>query len=276
MNIKQYTDYIDNTKKWRLDELKDPNDPWDIGEPWTKSLLRYGYDPTLLDKNFELLKLYKDEKMTYNNNEEKEKEKETNMFDASNMMNKYFGKVANGMVRMSMNGDMAIKTSNGYKTYDVKTGALTNCDAFVFDVGSEFFFIIPTNKVESGDVILAAGKPHCVIKAEANRIEALRYEDGSIVNIVPERNVMFGRTYFYGKIVSMFGKITGNNGDKGMKNMMKYFIMSEMMGKNNGNNGNMNSMLPMMMFMGNNNMEDMFEGMFDFNADSPEEKKEEN
>lgn len=270
MNIKQYTDYIDNTKKWRLDQLKDSNDPWDIGESWNKSTIHYGYDPTLLDKNFELLKLYKEEKMKYNNNEEKEKEKDTNMFDTSNMMNKYFGKVANGMVRMSMNGDMAIKTSNGYKTYDVKTGALTNCDAFVFDVGSEFFFIIPTNKVETGDVILAAGKPHCVIKAEANRIEALRYEDGSIVNIVPERNVMFGRTYFYGKIVSMFGKITGNNGDKGMKNMMKYFIMSEMMGKNG--NGNNNSMLPLMMFMGNNSMEDMFEGMFDFDEDEKEEK----
>lgn len=211
----------------------------------------------------------------YNDNVKKEQKKESNdsMFDASNMMNKYFGKIQNGMVRLSMNGDMAIKTSNGYKTYDVKTGTLTNCDSFVFDLGSEFFFIIPTNKVETGDVILASGKPHCVIKAENNRIEALRYEDGSIVTIIPERNVMFGRTYFYGKIVSMFGKVTG---DKGMKNMMKYFVMSEMMGKNSSGNGGMNSMLPMMMFMGNNSMEDMFEGMFDFNTDSSEEKKEEN
>lgn len=221
------------------------------------------------------IKFDKNKKVTYNNNVEK-KEENNSMFDASNMMNKYFGKIQNGMVRLSMNGDMAIKTSNGYKTYDVKTGTLTNCDSFVFDLGSEFFFIIPTNKVETGDVILASGKPHCVIKAENNRIEALRYEDGSIVTIIPERNVMFGRTYFYGKIVSMFGKITGNNGDKGMKNMMKYFVMSEMMGKNSSGNGGMNSMLPMMMFMGNNSMEDMFEGMFDFNTDSSEEKKEEN
>lgn len=267
MNIRHYTDYIDNTKKWRLDQL---DNPWDIGEPWTKSLLRYGYDPTLLDKNFELLKLYKDEKMTYNNNEEKEKEKENNMFDASNMMNKYFGKVANGMVRLSMNGDMAIKTSNGYKTYDVKTGALTNCDSFVFDIGSEFFFIIPTNKAETGDVILAAGKPHCVIKAETNRIEALRYEDGSIVNIVPERNVFMGKTYFYGKIVSMFGKI---NGGKGMKGMMKYFMMSEMMKCGNGNNSSMNSMLPMMMLMNGGGMEDMFGDMFDFEEEEEKEEK---
>lgn len=270
MNIKHYTDYIDNTKKGRLNWLEDPDDPWDIGAPWTTSLLRYGYDPTLLDRNFERLKLYKSEKMTYNNSEENEKEKETNMFDASNMMNKYFGKVANGMVRLSMNGDMAIKTSNGYKTYDVKTGALTNCDSFVFDIGSEFFFIIPTNKVESGDVILAAGKPHCVIKAETNRIEALRYEDGSIVNIVPERNVFMGKTYFYGKIVSMFGKI---NGSKGMKGMMKYFMMSEMMKGGNSNNSSMNSMLPMMMLMNGGGMEDMFGDMFDFEEEEEKEEK---
>lgn len=270
MNIKHYTDYIDNTKKGHLNWLKDPDDPWDIDAPWTTSLLRYGYDPTLLDRNLDLLKLYKSEKMTYNNSEEKKKEKETNMFDASNMMNKYFGKVANGMVRLSMNGDMAIKTSNGYKTYDVKTGALTNCDSFVFDIGSEFFFIIPTNKVESGDVILAAGKPHCVIKVETNRIEALRYEDGSIISIVPERNVLFGKTYFYGKIVSMFGRIKGG---KGMKGMMKYFMMSEMMKGNGGNNNSMNSMLPMMMLMNGGGMEDMFGDMFDFEEEDEKEEK---
>ena len=268
MNIKQYTDYINNTKKrWRLDQLKDPNDPWNTGESWTKSLLDYGYDPTLLNKNFELLKLYKEETMKYNNNEEKEKEKEINMFDASNMMNKYFGKVANGMVRLSMNGDMAIKTSNGYKVYNADDGSLTNCDNFVFDIGSEFFFIIPTNKVEKGDVILASGKPHCVIKVEENRIEALRYEDGSIVNIVPERNMFMGRTYFYGKIVSMFGKIKGG---KGMNGMMKYMMLSEMMKSGNSNN---NSMLPMMMMLMNGGgMEEMFGGLFDMEEDEKEEK----
>ena len=267
MNIKCCTDYIDNTKKWRLDQLENPDDPW---APWTQSFIRYGYDPTLLDKNLDLLKLYKNEKIMYNNTEEKEKEKETNMFDATNMMNKYFGKVANGMVRLSMNGDMAIKTSNGYKTYDVKTGTLVNCSDFVFADGSDFFFIIPTNKVETGDVILAAGKPHCVIKAEANRIEALRYEDGSIVNIVPEHHVLFGRTYFYGKIVSMFGKVKG---DKGMKGMMKYMMLSEMLKGNGGNNSNMGSMLPMMMLMNGGGMEDMFGDMFDFEEEEEKEEK---
>lgn len=58
------------------------------------------------------------------------------------------------MCRLSMNGGIAVKTNGGYKTYNIKTGKLTNCSNFVFDIGEEFFFIIPTNKVEKGDIIL--------------------------------------------------------------------------------------------------------------------------
>ena len=192
------------------------------------------------------------------------------MFDSNNFMGKMFGKVGSGMVRMSMNGDMAIKTSNGYKTYDAESGALVNCDNFVFDIGSEMFFLIPTNKVQKGDIILASGKPHCVIGAEKNRIEALRYEDGSIVNIVPERHVFMGQTYFYGKIVSMFGNMKG----KGMNSMMKYMMMSEMM---KGKSDTMSNMLPMMFLMSNGggNMDNMFEGMFDLGMDEQETEEKE-
>jgi len=260
MKLSGVSEYLNKSRTWETDE------------PWLKTVSRYGYDPYALTEVWDLLKFDTDKNLSYNNNVKKEQKKEENnsMFDASNMMNKYFGKVANGMVRLSMNGDMAIKTSNGYKTYDVKSGTLTNCDSFVFDIGSEFFFIIPTNKVETGDVILASGKPHCVIKAENNRIEALRYEDGSIVTIIPEHHVFMGKTYFYGKIVSMFGKIKGG---KGMNGMMKYAMLSEMMKGNGNSNNSMSSMLPMMMLM-NGNMSDMFEDMFDM--DDEEDKTEEN
>ena len=86
----------------------------------------------------------------------------------NNMLNGMFGKVAPGMCRLSMNGGIAVKTGNGYKTYNMKTGRLTNCDSFVFNIGEEFFFVIPTNKAEPGDILLVAGKPKCVIEAEKN------------------------------------------------------------------------------------------------------------
>lgn len=188
----------------------------------------------------------------------------------NNMLNGMFGKVAPGMCRLSMNGGIAVKTSNGYKTYNMKTGRLTNCDSFVFNIGEEFFFVIPTNKAEPGDILLVAGKPKCVIEAEKNKLTVINYEDSTVETILPERHVFMGNTYFYGKIVSMFG---GDliKGKKGTNKIMQYMMMSEMMKGNSGDSGNvMNTMLPLMMMGGI--MGSIFDGMFDF--DDNEEDKE--
>lgn len=199
------------------------------------------------------------------------------MMNMSNMMNGMFGKVASGMCRVSMNGDIAIKTSQGYKTYDVETGHLLNCDNFAFDIGSDFFFIIPTNKVSKGDIILAGGKPRCVIDVKKNAIETFCYEDSSITTIVPEHHMFMGKTYFYGKIVSMFGNAMKS--EKGMGNMMKMMLMSQMFGGSNKNTystggTDMSQMLPMMMLM-NGGMDSMFDGMFDFGNDEEDKDKAE-
>ena len=177
-----------------------------------------------------------------------------------------------------MNGGVAVKTSGGYKTYNVKTGKLTNCSNFVFDIGEEFFFVIPTNKVEKGDIILINGKPKCVIEADKTKISVINYEDSTIDTVLPERHVFMGNTYFYGKIVSMFGSDLIKD-KKGTNNIFKYMMFSQMMkGDNNSSNGMMNnngmsSMLPLMMMGGN--MRDMFDGMFDFDVDSDDEVEEE-
>lgn len=183
------------------------------------------------------------------------------MFDTKSMFNGMFGKVSAGMCRLSMSGKIAIKTSTGYKTYNVKTGRLTNCSNFAFDIGEDFFFVIPTNKVSVGDIILVNGKPCAVIGIEKNAIKTFSYEDSSIREIVPEHHVFMGNTYFYGKIVSMFGNAFGKKG--GMNNIFKYMMMSEMF---KGKSGDMSSMMPMMMMMGGG-MGDMFDGMFDEDTD---------
>lgn len=170
------------------------------------------------------------------------------------MFNGMFGKIASGMCRLGMNGKIAIKTSNGYKSYDADTGKLTNCNSFVFDIGEDFFFVIPTNSVKRGDIILADGKPRMVLEIGKNEIKTFCYEDSTISTIVPERHMFMGNTYFYGKIVSMFGNSFGKKG--GMQNMMKYMMFSEMM-KGNNTSG-MNNIMPMM-FMMNGGMSDMFD-----------------
>ena len=126
---------IDTKTKKSLNSEGSWNDTYDL----LNNTIQYwssGYTDS--DSFNEIVKLYKSKNLGYNNtvNEENNKKESNNsMFDASNMMNKYFGKVANGMVRLSMNGDMAIKTSNGYKTYNAESGALVNCDNFVFELG---------------------------------------------------------------------------------------------------------------------------------------------
>jgi hypothetical protein len=59
-----------------------------------------------------------------------------------------------------------------------------------------------------------------------------------------------------------------------MGNIMKYKMMSEMMKPAAGSttSGGMGSMLPLMMMGGG--MDDMFNGMFDFSADSDESEDE--
>lgn len=182
--------------------------------------------------------------------------------NATSFMNGMFGKVAPGMCRLTMNGRIAIKTSSGdYKSYNVKTGRLTNCSNFVFDIGQDMFFVIPTNKVTFGDIILVNGKPRCVTEVAKNKITVINYDDNTIDTILPERHIFMGNVYFYGKIVSMFGQ--NLTGKKGSNNIFKFMMMNEMMKGMNGGSTN-NNMLPMMMFMGGgNNFSDMFDFDFD-------------
>lgn len=183
------------------------------------------------------------------------------------MFNGMFGKIAPGMCRLSMDGEIAVKTSTGYKSYNVTNGRLTNCSSFVFDIGEDFFFVIPTKKATEGDIILVGGKPKCVLKKENDIITVINYEDSTIENIVPERQMFLGDTYFFGKIVSVFGR---RKGKKGIGKIMKYMMLSQMM-KGKGNADGMNPMLMLAMAGGGAN--NMFDGIFDFDDENFDDEK---
>ena len=173
-----------------------------------------------------------------------------------NMFDGICGKVAPGLCRLSMNGTIAIKTSAGYRTYDVENNRLTNCDSFVLDIGEDFFFVLPTNKVKKGDIILAGGRPKCVIKAEGGTITAINFEDATVETLLPEHHMFMGSSYLYGKIVSMFGR-NGVKGRKGMNGMLKYMMLSSMM---KGKEGGMANLLPMMLLGGKGDfMDELFD-----------------
>lgn len=175
-----------------------------------------------------------------------------------------FGKIENGLVRLGMNGQLAVKIGGDYKYYNPKTKRLVNCDNFVFDVGSEFFFVIPTNKVKTGDIILVGSpaKPAYVLAPETDgEIKILSYEDSSIKHILPERHTFLGETYMYSKIVSFLGNKAFDK-----NTLFKFMMMNSLFGGKGGSGmfgnaaGGMNPMMLMMMMGGNNPLA----GMFDF------------
>lgn len=189
-----------------------------------------------------------------------------------NSFNGMFGKIAPGMCRLTMNGNIAVKCSNGYKSYNVEKGTLTNVTNFCFNVGDEMFFVIPTNKVSVGDIILVGGRPKCVTAVDKKVITVIDYENSEVRQVVPERHVFMGSTYFYGKIVSMFGNSFKNG--KGLGNVMKMMMFSQMIGGDKSNNNGIGQMMAMSMFMGGKD-NNPFDGMFDFNLDMDESDDDE-
>lgn len=209
------------------------------------------------------------------------------MNNENGMFNGLFRHLGEGMCRLGINGELAVKTSGGYKTYNVETGDLTNVTQFCFDVGSEMFFVVPTMKAKKGDILLIDARPKCVIENNGKTIEVMDYETSAIQKILPERHVFMGKTYFYRKIVSMFGSGNFLKGAKGMNKLMKIMMMKEMFkgvfGGNScsSNNSGFGGMLPFMfmsnMFGGNgggNDMAEMFDLDFDFDNESDDEVEE--
>lgn len=199
---------------------------------------------------------------TKNSNEKEQKD----MFDFGNAFNGMFKPVARGLCKMGANGQVAIKTGSGYKTYSTKTGKLTSCDNFCFDMDGAFW-VVPTFKVKRGDIILVNGKPCCVIEVAPNSIKAFSYENSTINEVVPEHHVFMGKTYCYGKIFSPFMNMTKDNDT--MSSMMTMMMMGQMFNGGNGNNYNgFNPMMLMMMNGGADNLfGNMFEGAFNFGGD---------
>ena len=181
-----------------------------------------------------------------------------------NMFNGVMGKIKSGCCRLAMNGRIAIKTSDGYKTYNPDTGNVTNCSNFVLDACDDFFMVVPTRKLNVGDIVLINGKPMYILEIKAkNRVEAMNYEDSTIQTVIPERHVVMGRR-FYGKIVSLLGSGFGKSKGGFFKNMLKLKMMSSMLGGDSSYNGMFSgNSLAMMMLMGNGSMDGLFEGFAD-------------
>jgi len=227
------------------------------------------YGLTTDNKTTQLVNTYLSN-ITYKDLEEKFERKESDImsFDFGNMFNGMFKPVGRGMCKIGMNGKVAIKTSSGYKTFDIDKRKLVNCDSFAFDMDGAFW-VVPTFKVEKGDIILVNGKPRSVIEVKENSIKTFSYEDSTIDEIIPEHHVFLGKTYCYGKIFSPFMNMAKDNGE-GMSSLMNMMMMSQMFSGNS--NDGMNPFMMMMLMNGNDNpFANLFEGAFNFGVDEESE-----
>ena len=176
-----------------------------------------------------------------------------------NLFKGMFSKVDSDLCRLSIYGGIAIKTSNGYKTYDVEKKKLINCDDFVIDIDSDFFFVIPVNKVKVGDIIIINDTPKCVVEVNDETIKVINYENSVIEDILPEQHLFIKGT-IYGKIISIFGQNFTKD-----KNIMRYIMMSQIV---EDDYSSMGKMLPLIMMNGdlNNIFDGMFDGMINFES----------
>ena len=185
----------------------------------------------------------------------------------SDMFNGMFCKVGADMCRLTMNGKIAVRTKGGaYKSYDVKRNRLVNHSNFALNVGNDCFFVVPTNHVKVGDIIMVNGTPRCVRSVSGDEISVFNYENSTIENVVKERHIFMGNTYYYGKIVSPFGNMLTKKG--GLNSIMQMAMMSSMFGDGNkntlgGNSAGQNGLMMAMLFS-NGGMGNMFDGLLDF------------
>ena len=209
------------------------------------------------------------------------------------MFNGMFMKVEKGMCMLSPCG-IAVKTSAGYRSYNVKTGKLRNCDNLVFSFGDGMFFVIPATRVKPGDIILNGGKPACVRTAGRDSIEVINYETSVVETLLPERHVFMGNTWFYGKIVSLFGDGSSLCGKGSLTKMMKFMMLNSLLGDTGAgfgaeaaaggytggiaapsNMGNMNMLMPLLLMKGGG-FDDLFGNLFedDPNTDTAAETEQ--
>lgn len=137
-----------------------------------------------------------------------------------------FGKVADGVLRMSYKSGIAVRTSNGYRVYDVNTGKLDNVTDLCMDLPG-MFYTVPCKAYKPGDLIFFDGSMKAVVEVGKVSVKAFDYERSVIEEIVPE-TILFGHKKLYPKVISLMGDFAGL-GDEGsdMSSLLTMGLLSK-------------------------------------------------
>lgn len=155
-----------------------------------------------------------------------------------------FGQLPAGVCNISMSGRIAVKTNNGYKSFSTPRKKLVNTTGFAFDMGPGSFFLIPVKKTKEGDIVTVkqgqVTKFYAVTEPEneahPNTIKMFDFETNDIVEKVPERHVLMDKTYYFGKVASMWDMIFkgGLKSEGGFNGIMAIMAMQKMFGRDKG------------------------------------------
>lgn len=167
------------------------------------------------------------QKETKNQTNKKERTEENNMKNnLSAIFGETVGKITDGMVAITFNGEVAIKRNEDeYVRFNAATNTIENQMDFVMKEAGEFLFLLPVNEVQAGDVIKKNNTYYQVIgEGKTGGLTVVGIKTGTKKNLIKETNIM-GFNFFF-KVVNLFGAMSGS-GDSGINPMLLTMLMSD-------------------------------------------------
>lgn len=153
-------------------------------------------------------------------------------------MNMEFGPSKDENIASTLMG-VAVKNGDSWRIYDKKKKEIT--DVGDMQLGNLPIFILPTTKLNEGDLIKDAGEYYFVIKVAKGSTQTLCAKTGEMKTVIPIKNVLGFSCY--SKVIALSDSI--NMGDD--FDVEKLAIMSAMCGQTGENGGQIN-LLPLIAF----------------------------
>ena len=154
-------------------------------------------------------------------------------------MNMEFGPSKDENIASTLMG-VAVKDGDSWRIYDKKKKEIT--DVGDMQLGNLPIFILPTTKLNEGDLIKDAGEYYFVMKVAKGSTQTLCAKTGEMKTVIPIKNVLGFSCY--SKVIALSDSI--NMGDD--FDVEKLAIMSAMCGQTGEDGGQMNQLLSLMLF----------------------------
>lgn len=173
------------------------------------------------------------------------KENKENVIMTNNNFNVEFGPNADNNIISTLMG-VAVKSGDTWRIYDKKERKII--DVGNLQLGNFPIFIIPTTKLDEGDLVKYEGEYYFVEKKEKDGyIQFLSANTGEIKNIMPIKNILGFE--IHSKVVTFNGLLDDSN-----EEMLT--VMLAMSGQNGKDNNQMNQLLTLLLLKDKHNADD--------------------